>query len=163
MRVAGIMFQGERSVFMQDSTTPLRVLVVDDSRSDVRLLELAFQSTGTPTEVSTAGGGEEALEMLHAASRPKPHLVMLDINMPRVSGHDVLCDIKRSDDLRSMIVLMFSSSSSQADVSRAYACYANGYLTKPTALDGYYDLARKVTDFWTAVATLPVRSAHPAR
>ena len=141
---------------MLPPTMPLRVLVVDDSRSDVRLLEEAFAATGTPTEVSTASGGEEALEMLHQASRPKPHLVLLDINMPRVSGHDVLCDIKKSDDLRSTIVLMFSSSASQADVSKAYESFANGYLIKPTDLDAYYEIARKVTDFWTEVATLPV-------
>jgi two-component system, chemotaxis family, response regulator Rcp1 len=156
MRVTLVLFKRGGSVSMLHPTTPLRVLVVDDSRSDVRLLEEAFKSTGTPTEVSTAGGGEEALEMLHEASRPKPHLVMLDINMPRVSGHDVLCDIKKSDDLRSTIVLMFSSSSSQSDISKAYECFANGYLTKPTDLDDYYEIARKVIDFWTEVATLPV-------
>jgi chemotaxis family two-component system response regulator Rcp1 len=137
------------------TTTLLRVLVVDDNRSDVRLLEEAFKSTGTPTEVLTATGGEEALNLLHRGTGPKPHLVLLDINMPKVSGHDVLCDIKASHDLRSTVVLMFSSSSSQSDVKRAYECHANGYLTKPSDLDEYFEVARRVTEFWTEVAILP--------
>ena len=146
---------------MRLKTTPLRVLVVDDNRSDVRLLEEAFKSTGTPIEVWTAASGQEALDFLHSRSGPRPHLVMLDINMPRVSGHEVLCDIKTSKELRSTIVLMFSSSSSPADVVKAYECHANGYLTKPTDLDDYFDIARRVTEFWTGVAILP-RAASPA-
>ena len=137
------------------TATPLRVLVVDDNRSDVRLLEEAFKSTGTPTEVLTAAGGEEALDLLHSGAGPKPHLIMLDINMPRISGHEVLCYIKANHNLRSMVVLMFSSSSSETDIVRAYECHANGYLTKPSDLDEYYEIARRVTDFWTGVAILP--------
>lgn len=147
---------------MDPSPMPLRVLVVDDSRADVRLLKEAFSSTGTPTEVLTADGGEEALRILHGTDLRKPDLVILDINMPRVSGHDVLCDIKADMGLRSTIVLMFSSSASPSDVQRAYDCHANGYLKKPTDLDSYFEIARKVTQFWTDVATLPLRQ-HLAR
>ena len=146
---------------MQQPTTSLRVLVVDDSRADVRLLKEAFTSTGTPTEVLTAEGGEEAIRILHEANGVKPDLVILDINMPRVSGHDVLCDIKQSDELRSMVVFMFSSSASPADVARSYDCHANGYLKKPSDLDEYFEIARKVTAFWTGIATLPARTARP--
>ena len=143
---------------MQQPTKSLRVLVVDDSRADVRLLKEAFTSTGTPTEVLTADGGEEAMRLLHEPDGRKPDLVILDINMPRVSGHDVLCDIKQNDELRSTIVFMFSSSASPVDIQRSYDCHANGYLTKPSDLDQYFEIARKMTDFWTGVATLPARA-----
>ena len=143
---------------MRLTTTPFRVLVVDDNRSDVRLLQEAFKSTGTPTEVLTAGGGEEALDLLHRGAGPKPHVVILDINMPGVSGHEVLRDIKESRDLRSTVVLMFSSSSSDSDILCAYESHANGYLTKPSDLEEYFEIARRVTDFWTGVAILPRRS-----
>jgi CheY-like chemotaxis protein len=140
--------------------TPLRVLVVDDNRSDVRLLEEAFKSTGTSIEVLTAMGGEEAIDLLRRGEGPKPNLVILDINMPRVSGHEVLRVIKASEELRPTVVLMFSSSASQVDVARAYECYANGYLTKPSDLDDYFEIARRVMDFWTGVAVLPLPSGH---
>jgi CheY-like chemotaxis protein len=139
----------------------LRVLVIDDSQADLWLLKEALATTGTPTEVATAESGEMALSLLHRADVPKPDIVILDINMPRLSGHDVLRDIKSDDDLKSTVVLMFSSSRSKTDVAQAYELKTNGYVVKPTNLEGYFNRARSVTDFWSRVATLPIRGiAH---
>ena len=141
---------------------PLRVLVVDDNEADLRLMQEALTTTGTPTEIITADGGEKALALLHRADVPRPDIVILDINMPRISGHDVLRDIKANNDLRSIVVLMFSSSQYEKDVTQAYASNANGYVTKPTNLDEYFSVARRVTDFWSRVATLPCRLRQAA-
>jgi CheY-like chemotaxis protein len=143
---------------MGTSGKVLRVLIVDDNHGDLRLLKEAFRTTGTPTEVVTADDGTKALALLHRADVPRPDIVILDINMPGVSGYEVLRDIKRSNELRSTIVFMFSSSSSEPDIEEAYDCRANGYVTKPMALDDYFNVARSVTDFWWRVATLPQRT-----
>ena len=103
-----------------------------------------------------------ALALLNCADVPRPDIVMLDINMPRVSGHDVLYEVKTNKNLRATVVFMFSSSSSETDVTRAYACNANGYLTKPTDLDDYFNIARSVVEFWSRVATLPAHIPQQA-
>jgi CheY-like chemotaxis protein len=131
------------------------VLLVDDNRAELRLLAEAFKATDIPTQVLTAHDGADALNILNRADIPRPDLVMLDINMPGLSGHEVLRDIKVNDNLRAIVVLMFSSSSAESDIEKAYDGHANGYLYKPADLDEYFALARHVTDFWTRVAALP--------
>jgi CheY-like chemotaxis protein len=133
----------------------LRVLVVDDNRSELRLLAEAFKATQTDTYVLAATNGLDALNILQGAGQPKPDLVLLDINMPGLSGHEVLRNIKGNADLRSIVVLMFSSSEAPNDIDSSYEGHANGYLPKPGDLDEYFALARHVTDFWTRVAVLP--------
>jgi two-component system, chemotaxis family, response regulator Rcp1 len=133
----------------------LRVLIVDDCRADLRLLSDGFRAAGRPTEIYTAENGEQALAFLLGDNSPKPDIVMLDVNMPRVSGHEVLCRIKQHDDLRATVVLMFSSSGDPRDILQAYQCHANGYLTKPSELDEYYELAKQVADFWGGLNKLP--------
>ena len=125
----------------------LRVLIVDDCAADVRMMSDLLKATGTPIQVYSASNGWEALDFLHTNPQ-KPHVVLLDINMPKMSGHDVLCRIKEDDALRSLVVLMFSSSDSANDLKKAYSCHANGYLKKPNDLDEYYEMARGVTEFW---------------
>lgn len=136
----------------------LRVLVVDDNLAELRLITEAFKANHPPAEVLTATNGIGALRELQRADCSRPDLVLLDINMPGLSGHEVLEHIKSDSKLRTIIVLMFSSSAAEADITRAYSSHANGYLSKPADLDEYFALARHVTEFWTRIAVLPRRA-----
>jgi len=136
---------------------PLRVLIVDDNRADVSLLRQGFKLADIPVDVLVASDGDEALALLLSRDAPRPDLMLLDINMPRVSGHDVLRRLKEHDDLRAIVVLMFTSSSADWDVETAYARGANGYIKKPNDLDAFIVLAHAVAGFWGRWASLPPR------
>jgi two-component system, chemotaxis family, response regulator Rcp1 len=134
----------------------LRVLIVDDSRSDLRLMADSLMEADASLDISTAMSGEEALERIRGAtSAERPHVILLDINMPRVSGHEVLARIKQDADLRSVVVLMFSSSKAEADVRKAYEAYANGFIQKPIDLDRYAEIATTIASFWGHHNTQP--------
>ena len=133
----------------------LRVLVVDDNRAELRLLAEALRAVAKDTTVLTATNGADALDILHRADAATPDLVLLDINMPGLSGHEVLRRIKANEDFRSVVVFMFSSSTAAEDIVRAYDGHANGYLSKPADLDEYFALAHHLMDFWTRIAVLP--------
>jgi CheY-like chemotaxis protein len=134
---------------------PLRVLIVDDSPADVMLLRHAFAAAAVPVELFTAGNGSEALSMLNEPDAARPDVMLLDINMPGISGHDVLLQTKTSEHLRSIVVLMFTSSSSPRDVERAYENQANAYVIKPGELDRYLEVGRSVAEFWGLRTSLP--------
>jgi CheY-like chemotaxis protein len=138
-----------------DGSRQLRVLVVDDNRAELRLLSEAFRAAARDTNVLAAVNGADALNILQRTDAAKPDLVILDINMPGLSGHEVLRFIKANSILRSIVVFMFSSSSAEDDVVRAYDEHANGYLSKPGDLDEYFALARHMVDFWGRIAMLP--------
>jgi CheY-like chemotaxis protein len=146
-----------------------RILVVEDNAADVRLLKEAFREVATPHSIFVANDGQDALDFVYCRrnhiEKPRPDLILLDINLPRLSGHDVLREIKRDPGLRSIVVLMFSSSADKEDVAAAYHAHANGYLKKPVELTEYFAIAKAIDEFWFHKARLPVegpdRDAHP--
>ena len=105
--------------------------------------------------------GARALDYLsgrgeYATHKPaRPELILLDLRLPKVDGLEVLRQIKESSELKSIPVVILTTSAAEADVARAYDSHANGYLTKPSDLEEYYEIARSVTEFWTGVAVLP--------
>lgn len=144
-----ILISSPRWNFLVQSTQqPLRVLVVDDSLAELRLLTEAFRDAEPTVEVGTAADGYEAMRVVQNTDGLKPNLMLLDINMPGLSGHEVLERVKSSRELRQIIVLMFSSSSSDLDIQSAYDHYANGYIVKPSDLDQYFSVVQDVTKFW---------------
>jgi CheY-like chemotaxis protein len=137
---------------------PARILLVEDSVADAKLVELALEESGSTSELDRAEDGAEALARLDAVVAgdvPRPDLVVVDVNLPRVSGIDVLRRIKSDPDLRTIPVVVFSTSRSAVDVAAAYACGASSYVVKPTDLNRFTEVVRAIESYWTTVVLLP--------
>jgi CheY-like chemotaxis protein len=133
-----------------------RILVVDDSRADVRLLREAVREQGIAAEVQAAENGEQALDQLRGGAE-RPHVILLDLNLPRGDGREVLQAIKTDPDLLPIPVIVLSTSASPRDIADCYALHANAYLVKPLGLDEFGALVRAVDAFWLRLARLPSR------
>jgi two-component system, chemotaxis family, response regulator Rcp1 len=141
----------------------LRLLVADDDPANVRLLREVFSPVDTADRLHVVRDGEEALDFLHKRGRyadaPTPDVVLLDVDMPKRSGFDVLCDVKADPELRGIIIIVLSSSTDSRYVKKAYDCSANCYIAKPSDLTGYLRLAAGIDNFWGHRATLPFHCA----
>jgi two-component system, chemotaxis family, response regulator Rcp1 len=137
----------------------LRILVVDDNPAEVILLEEGFSRVNARRIFDVVRDGEEALDFLHKrgpfAQAATPDLVLLDLNMPKRTGLDVLRELKAAPELREIIVIVFSTSTETRDVMAAYSCSADCVVGKPHDLSGYYRIACGIDHFWGSVATLP--------
>ncbi len=141
------------------SHRPLELLIIEDNPGDVRLLEEAFEELNANVKISVAKDGAEGIELL-ASTRDgenswRPDLILLDLNLPKISGHDVLAQIKDDPRTRWIPVIVLTSSKAESDVRRAYEAHANAYLRKPSTLDGLMTAAQDVKNFWMETATLP--------
>jgi len=135
-----------------------RILVVEDNDADVRLLQEAFRESGAAHHLEVVRDGEQAIEYLMRCGGPgKPHpdLVLLDLNLPRRSGHEVLEVVKLTERLSHIPVVVFSSSIAEPDVNKAYALRANSYIQKPSSLDKFFATVRQLQAFWMHRATVP--------
>jgi chemotaxis family two-component system response regulator Rcp1 len=141
--------------------TPIKVLIVEDNPGDVELAKEALRETSLTLDLHVAEDGEEALHVLRneGPEAPRTDLVLLDLNMPKVSGHEVLEEMKNDPELRLIPVVVFTSSSSREDIEAAYDRYANCYITKPGDLDDLMDVVRAIETFWLTVVRLPRRTA----
>lgn len=136
----------------------LRILLVEDSPSDVRLIREALKETPVPVQITVARDGVEATDYLHQAEQglaTRPDLMLLDLNLPRKNGREVLAEVKSSPNLKQIPVLVMTSSASDEDVSEAYSLNANCYITKPGDLNEYVHVVRAIEEFWFLTATLP--------
>lgn len=136
----------------------MRVLAVEDNVGDAILIREAFEELGEGAELTFARDGEGALAILNLAletgENPLPDLILLDLNLPRMHGHEVLEELKESPRWRSIPVFILSSSNAARDVSTAHVLHCNGYFSKPSTFAEAVDLARVFSDFWR-------RSVHP--
>ncbi len=136
----------------------LKILLVEDTPSDVRLIREALKDTPVPVDMMVAYDGVEAMEILHTADATgvnRPDLVLLDLNLPRMNGREVLAEVKSSPTLKQIPVLVMTSSQADEDIAQAYALNANCYITKPGDLSEYISVVRAIEDFWFLTATLP--------
>ena len=143
---------------MHQRGRPARILLVEDSVADAKLFGLALEESGSTSEVMRAEDGDDALRKLTAVlagDLPRPDVVVLDINLPRANGFDVLRRIKGDPDLRTLPVVIFSTSRAEVDVAAAYACGASSYVVKPLDLHRYMDVVRSIESYWTATVRLP--------
>jgi chemotaxis family two-component system response regulator Rcp1 len=136
-----------------------RVLLVEDNEADVRLTREALREDGPPVHLSTVGDGEQALAFLRReegyAEAPRPDLVLLDLNLPRKDGLEVLEELRADPDLAALPVIVLTTSTAGRDVSACYARGANCFLVKPLELDGFIALIGAIRAFWLGVAKLP--------
>ena len=145
------------------SVRPARILLVEDNPGDVRLAQEAFRDARVPCELVVARDGVEALELLGqvpgGAEQELPDLILLDLNLPRQDGREVLAALKGDPAWRHIPVVVLTSSEAESDVRQAYDLQANCYVVKPMDLDRFLALMRAIEEFWLMTAKLPNRSA----
>ena len=135
------------------------VLLVEDSPGDVRLTQEAFRDANSTIHLSVASDGVEAMAFLkHTgkyANSPRPDLILLDLNLPKMDGREVLAHIKENDDLKTIPTVILTTSDAESDIVKSYQLQANCYLTKPVQLDAFEALVKSINDFWLTKAKLP--------
>lgn len=137
---------------------PVELLIIEDNPGDVRLLEEAFQELHANVNIRVAKDGAEGITMTTQAeprSAWHPDLILLDLNLPKINGHDVLASLKDNPQTRHIPVIVLTSSRAESDVRRAYERHANAYLRKPSTLDGLMAAAEDLKNFWMETAILP--------
>jgi two-component system, chemotaxis family, response regulator Rcp1 len=138
---------------------PIEVLLVEDSPGDVRLTREAFKDAKVHINLHVAPDGTEAMAFLgrerEYAGAPRPDLILLDLNLPKKDGREVLAEIKQSPMLKSIPVVILTTSASDADILRSYRLHANCYITKPVDLDGFLKVVKSIDSFWLSVVKLP--------
>jgi CheY-like chemotaxis protein len=139
--------------------TPIEVLLVEDSPGDVRLTREAFKDAKVHINLHVASDGAEAMDFLNLEGKystmPRPDLILLDLNLPKKDGREVLEEIKESPTLKSIPVVILTTSASEADILRSYRLHANCYITKPVGLDGFLEVVKSIDSFWLSVVKLP--------
>ena len=138
---------------------PVQILLVEDSPGDVRLTQEVLKDATIANELHVATDGQQALEFLRGsdrfADRPRPDLILLDINMPRMNGREVLRELRSDPALCRIPVIMLTTSSADDDVESSYALGANCYITKPIDFGRFTDVVRSIEQFWLSVVCLP--------
>jgi chemotaxis family two-component system response regulator Rcp1 len=137
----------------------IQILLVEDSPGDVRLTVEALRGAKVANELHVVGDGEEAIEFLRNQGRyadaPRPDIVLLDLNLPRLDGRDVLADIKGDPDLAKIPIIVLTSSSAEADIQQAYQLHANCYISKPVDFTEFIQAVRSLEGFWLKIVRLP--------
>jgi chemotaxis family two-component system response regulator Rcp1 len=137
----------------------IEVLLVEDSPGDVRLTREAFGEVNSSIHLHVAADGLEAMAFLRRegvhARAPRPSIILLDLNLPKMDGREVLAQIKADSNLKTIPIVILTTSNSQVDVERGYQLQANCYLSKPVQLDAFESLVKSINDFWLTKVKLP--------
>jgi len=138
---------------------PMQVLLVEDSPGDVRLTREAFQQTNPAMRLHVAADGVEAMAFLRQEDgkedAPRPDLILLDLNMPKMDGRQVLAHIKADENLKTIPTVILTTSDADIDIAKSYQLNANCYLNKPVELDAFENLVKSINEFWLTMAKLP--------
>ena len=142
-----------------DRPDPIEVLLVEDDPGDVLLIREAFEDNKVANHLHVVADGVEALEFMRQqgphAEAPRPDLVLLDLNLPRKDGREVLAEVKEDSDLRTIPVVVLTTSQAEEDVLRSYDLHANAYVTKPVDFDRFIEVVRQIDEFFVSVVRLP--------
>lgn len=138
---------------------PIEVLLIEDSPGDVRLTKEAFRDANEAVRLSVARDGVEAMAFLRRegafADSPRPDLILLDLNLPRMDGREVLALIKEDQDLKTIPTVILTTSDAEADIVTSYELQANCYLSKPVEFEAFEALVSSINEFWLMKAKLP--------
>ncbi|MGA2245068.1 MAG: response regulator [Verrucomicrobiota bacterium] len=138
---------------------PMNILLVEDSPADVRLTREALTEAKVMHTLHVVKDGVEALAFLRRqgpyADSPRPNLILLDLNLPKKDGREVLAEIKQDESLKRIPVVVLTTSKAEEDIVRTYNLHANAYVTKPVDLNKFFEVIRSLEEFWLAVVTLP--------
>ncbi|MGI8579960.1 MAG: response regulator [Solirubrobacteraceae bacterium] len=144
---------------MSPEPQALCILLVEDSLADIRLTEEALRDSPIVDTLHVARDGEEAMDFLHGrgahSDAPRPDLVLLDLNLPRKDGREVLEELKGDSELRRIPIVVLNTSATEADILRSYDLHVNSYVTKPVDLDEFAHVVHSIQGFWGGVVQLP--------
>ena len=144
---------------MTMTCSPIHILLVEDNPGDVRLTLEALKDAKVKNTLHIARDGVEAMAFLRQendfADAPRPDLILLDLNMPRKDGREVLAEIKEDTDLRRIPVVILTTSQAEEDIVRTYNLHANCYITKPVDLDQFAKVVKSIEEFWLTIVKLP--------
>jgi chemotaxis family two-component system response regulator Rcp1 len=144
---------------MSDHGQPVEILLAEDHPGDAKLTKKAFDQGNILNNLHIVSDGVEAIQFLRQegeySEKPRPDLVLLDLNMPRKDGWEVLEEIKEDSELRRIPVIVLTSSDAEEDVVKSYELQANAYLTKPVDFEGFMDVVRSFEEFWLSVVKMP--------
>ncbi len=150
---------GEDMSVIGGSGMAINVLLVEDSPGDVRLTQEAFRDANPSIRLHVANDGVEAMAFLRFegqyADAPRPDLILLDLNLPKMDGREVLTHIKEDSSLKMIPTVILTTSDSEVDIVKSYQLAANCYLTKPVQLGAFESLVKSINDFWLTKAKLP--------
>ena len=137
----------------------IQILLVEDNPGDVRLTQEALRGAKVANDLQVVGDGEEAIEYLRRRGRyvdaPRPDIVLLDLNLPRLDGREVLMDIKSDPDLAKIPIIILTSSTAERDIHSAYELHANCYISKPVDFTEFIEAVRSLEGFWLRIVRLP--------
>ena len=141
------------------SVNPIEILLVEDNPGDVRLTQEAFKDSKMRNNLYVVEDGVEALQFLNQeasyVNAPRPDIILLDLNLPRMSGREVLEAIKNDDTLKLIPVVILTTSDDERDIVASYALHANCYITKPVDMKQFVTIVQNVKDFWFTIVKLP--------
>jgi len=144
--------------------TPIDVLLVEDSPGDVRLTQEALAAANSAIRLHVAFDGIEAMKFLRRegenATAPRPKLILLDLNLPRMDGREVLAQVKADDELKTIPTIILTTSEAERDVLQSYELQANCFLSKPVQLDAFESLVKSINEFWLTKVKLPHKTAQ---
>lgn len=144
---------------LDSAIKPIEVLLVEDNAGDVRLTEEALKEGKLTVNLTVARDGLEATEILHQrngyVSAPRPDLILLDLNLPKLDGRQVLQDIKNDPRLMRIPVVVLTTSAADSDILTTYGAHANCYITKPVDMDRFVDIVKLLEEFWFTIVKLP--------
>lgn len=143
---------------------PFVILIAEDNATDVMIMREALASAKVRVDMHVVSDGVAALEFLRRmgahALAPRPDLILLDLNMPRKNGHEVLAEVKADEALQQIPVVMLTTSQAEDDVARAYAHHVNCYIRKPMDFERFSEVVRSIEAFWFTIVTLPQARGH---
>jgi len=140
-----------------EESRPIAVLLVEDDPGDVVLIQEAFEHNKVRNRLHVVGDGVEAMDFLRNGGE-RPDLILLDLNLPRKDGREVLAEVKGDPELRSIPVVVLTTSKAEEDILRSYDLHANAYVTKPVDFDRFIEVVRQIDEFFVTVVRLPGNS-----
>ena len=144
---------------MMTMGSPIEILLVEDNPADVRLMVEVLKETKVRNTLTIAADGIEALDLLRRTGKythaTRPGLILLDLNLPKKDGRQVLAELKADPDLKRIPVVILTSSKAEEDIVKSYNLYANCYVTKPVDLEQFVKVVKSIENFWLTIVTLP--------
>jgi two-component system, chemotaxis family, response regulator Rcp1 len=142
-----------------DSGRPIEILLVEDNPGDVRLTREALKEAKVRNSLSVAGDGVEAMAFLRRegthSTAPRPDIILLDLNLPKRDGRQVLAEVKADSELRRLPVVILTTSKAEEDILKTYDLHANCFITKPVDFDQFVKVVHSIEHFWLSIVTLP--------
>jgi CheY-like chemotaxis protein len=149
----------EGSTIMEILSKPVEILIVEDNEGDVVLIEEVFEEAKIRNIIHVAEDGEEAVLYLRGEGKfsgsPRPDIILLDLNLPKKDGREVLKEIKEDNNLKNIPVVILTTSNAEKDILRAYDLHANVYITKPLDFDQFIKVVGSIENFWLEIVNLP--------